>query len=75
MKVNAIYEINDRYVVGDDRCIYKLPTTIGKKSYKLKKLSKHRGGYFIDSEFIMCEKIQYKAISPYILIDTEKLPF
>lgn len=75
MIVNAIYKINERYVVGDDRNIYRLPITINKRSYKLKKIKKYRGGYFIDGVWNEKQNIHYEKIEPFELINDEKLPF
>lgn len=75
MIVNALYRINERYVIGDDRYIYRLPYTLNKKSYSLRKLKQHRGGYFIDGNFVEKAKIPFEEIEPFEIINTEKLPF
>jgi hypothetical protein len=75
MIVRAIYKINERYVVGDDKSIYRLPYTENKKSFKLRKIKQHRGGYFIDKKFVEKAKIPFDKITPFELINDEKLPF
>lgn len=75
MIVNAVYKIGSEFVVGDDKCIYKLPHTLGTKKYKIKKLKEFRGGYFFKQVFVLKENINYEVITPYVLIDENKLPF
>jgi hypothetical protein len=76
MIVKAVYVINYRYVIGDDRHIYRLPFTDGKKNYKLKRLKQHRGGYFIYGVFVEKSDIFFGKIKePYEIINDEKLPF
>ena len=75
MVIKAVYRINERYVVGDDRSIYRLPYKEGKKSFKLRKIKQHRGGYFIDKVFVEKAKIPFEKITPFELINNEKLPF
>ena len=51
MKVTAIYKIDDSYVVGDDKKIYRLPYNEGNRSYKLKPIKQHRNGFFLHLKF------------------------
>ena len=75
MIVNAIYKINENYVIGDDRSVYCLPYTKNRKSFGLRKLKQHRGGYFIDGIFVEKLKIIFEKITPYEIINDEILPF
>ena len=75
MIVKAIYKIDDRYVVGDDRNVYRLPFSRNKKYYSLKKLKKQRGCYLIHGGLIEPKDIKYTSIEPYELINDEELPF
>jgi hypothetical protein len=69
MKVTAIYKIDDSYVIGDDKKIYRLPYSEGKRSYKLKPIKQHRNGFFLHLEFLEKSQIKYESIEPYTLID------
>lgn len=76
MIIKAIYKINDRYVVGDDKHIYRLPYFQNQRSYKLRRIKKHRGCYKIDGVYISREDIKYEPIlKPYELINDGGLPF
>jgi hypothetical protein len=75
MIIKAIYEINDRYVIGDDKHIYRLPYLENKRHRKIRCLKKHRGCYKIDGVYVPIENIKYKAIDPYELINDEIIPF
>ena len=70
-----MYKINDDYIIGDDRCIYRLPYNAKSKSYSLRKIKKHRGGYFINGIFIEKSLIKYHPIEPYEIINDEIIPF
>ena len=67
--------IDDRYVVGDDRSIYRLPFSRNKKYYSLKKLKKQRGCYMLHGVLLEPKNIKYAPIEPYELINDEALPF
>jgi hypothetical protein len=75
MIVNAVYKIKDDYVVGDDKCVYRLSGVKNNRKRSLKKLKEHRGGYFINGDFIKIEDIKYEVITPYVLIDLFNSPF
>ena len=75
MIIKAIYKIDDRYVVGDDTNIYRLPFSRNKKYYSLKKLKKQRGCYLLHGVLIEPKDIKYTSIEPYEIINDEGLPF
>ena len=75
MEVKALFKINEKYVVGDDRKIYRLPYTENKRSYKLKALKEYRNGFILSGVFFLKEHIKYTKIEPYTLIEDKELPF
>jgi hypothetical protein len=75
MIVKAIYKINNEYVIGDDKNVYRLPFQTIRRSLGLRKLKQHRGGYFINGIWQEKKDIEYISIEPYELINDEGLPF
>ncbi len=75
MKVTAIYKIDDSYVIGDDKKIYRLPYNEGNRSYKLKPIKQHRNGFFLHGNFVEKPEIKYHPIEPYTLIDESEFEY
>ncbi len=78
MEVKAKYKINDNYVVGDDKKIYRLPYVVNLKHYELKELKPQRKntGYYFYGKFVLKKNIKYVEIEPYILIkEQQETPF
>jgi hypothetical protein len=75
MEVKAIYRINERYVIGDDKNIYRLPFLSNGKMYSLRKIKKYLNGFFIDGVWIDKTEIKYQSIEPFLIIKDSNLPF
>ena len=75
MKVKALYKIDDNYVIGDDKKIYRLPYNEGNRSYKLKAIKQHRNGFFLHLKFVEKSQIKYEPIEPYTLIEETEFEY
>lgn len=67
--IEAVKIINERYVVGSDEHIYRLPFTVNGKNYRLRQIKKvHEHYYFIDGDKTHENDIVTTPIEPYVLI-------
>jgi len=68
--IEAVKIINERYVVGSDEHIYRLPFTVNGKNYRLRQIKRvHKHYYFIDLVKTHKDDIETTEIKePYILI-------
>jgi len=67
--IEAVKIINERYVVGSDEHIYRLPFTVNGKNYRLRQIKKvHEHYYFIDGDKTHENDIVTTQIEPYVLI-------